>query len=134
MDDQTIPKKKQNWKRQKKRTDKIDKLIRKKGEERINLSIMDNEVSDLLLEIDNHEKYTLKQLSLAEIKLKKLKVSERTIKAIKSQFYRVLAFINNIIILILKLKSLIVCINYTLLGFYLCHFERYECVKKLNCV
>ena len=26
------------------------------------------------------------------------------------------------------------CINYALLGFYLCRFERYECVKRLICV
>ena len=26
------------------------------------------------------------------------------------------------------------CINYALLGFYLCYFRRYECVKKRNCV
>ena len=31
-------------------------------------------------------------------------------------------------------KNIIVCINYALLGFYLYHFERYECVEKLNCV
>ena len=35
---------------------------------------------------------------------------------------------------ILITKSLMVCINYALLGFYLCHFQRYECVKKINCV
>ena len=29
---------------------------------------------------------------------------------------------------------LIVRTNYALLGFYLCHFENYECVKSLNCV
>ena len=29
-------------------------------------------------------------------------------------------------------KSLIVCINYALLGFNLCHFRRYEGVERLN--
>ena len=31
-------------------------------------------------------------------------------------------------------KSLIVCYNYALLDFYLCHFRRYDSVKKFNCV
>ena len=67
--------------------DEIDKLIRKKEEELRNLFIRDNEASDLLLEIHNHEKYILKQLSLVEVKLEKLNVSEKTIKAIKLQFH-----------------------------------------------
>ena len=42
--------------------------------------------------------------------------------------------LNNSNILINKKPNIIVCINYALLSFYLCHFERYECIKRLNCV
>ena len=31
-------------------------------------------------------------------------------------------------------KSLIVCINYVLLHFYLCHFERHDSIKRLHCI
>ena len=52
---------------------------------------------------------------------------------LKKRLMRILCLMSKNNSLIIN-KSLILCINYALLGFYLCYFEGYECVKRLNCV
>ena len=46
---------------------------------------MNNEYTDLLLELDVNKRDIQEELILIEIRLKKLKISEETIKAIRSQ-------------------------------------------------
>ena len=69
----------------KKRVDEIEKLIRKKKIELINLFITDDKAIDLLLEQDNDKIDMQERLILIEIKSEELKISEITIRAIKSQ-------------------------------------------------
>ena len=68
----------------KKRVDEIEKLIRKKEIELINLFITDDKAIDLLLEQDNDKIDMQERLILIEIKSEELKISEITIRAIKS--------------------------------------------------
>ena len=69
----------------KEKIDEIEKLRRKKEKQLENLFIKDNKALDLLLELDIDKRDTQEQLILIEIKLEKLKTSEKTIKAIRSQ-------------------------------------------------
>ena len=121
-----------------KRADGIEKLKKKKVEELEKFFIMDVEHIDLLLELDNDERYIQEQLILIEIKLEELKMFKKQLKQLNHKLLNGIQLnisrINNIIILILKLQSLIVGINYALLGFYLCHFRMNECIKRPNCI
>ena len=72
----------------KERIDEIEKLRRKREIEFENLFDIDNEAIDLLVELDIDQKDRQEELILIEIKLKKLKISEKTIKAIRSQIIR----------------------------------------------
>ena len=68
-----------------KRIEGIEKLEKKKEEELRNLFIIDNEHIDLLLVVDANERDIQEELIIIESKLEKLKISEKTVKAIKSQ-------------------------------------------------
>ena len=57
------------------RINEIEKLRRKR----------DDEFIDLLIKLDTDKKYVQEELILIEIKLKKLKMSEKTMNAIRSQ-------------------------------------------------
>ena len=67
----------------KERVDKIEKLRRKKETELENFSNIDNDAIHLLVEIYIDKKEEL--ILIIEIKLKKINISEKTIKAIRSQ-------------------------------------------------
>ena len=70
----------------KERVDKIEKLRRKKETELENFSNIDNDAIHLLVEIYIDKKDRKEELILIiEIKLKKINISEKTIKAIRSQ-------------------------------------------------
>ena len=63
----------------------IEKLRRKQERELEILFNIDNEGIDLLVELDIDKKDRQEELILIEIKLEKLKISGKTIKAIRSQ-------------------------------------------------
>ena len=63
----------------------MEKLRRKKEIELENLFIINNEATDLLWKLDTDEKDKQKNLILIESILEKLKISEKAIKAIRSQ-------------------------------------------------
>ena len=68
----------------KEKIDEMEKLRRRKKELK-HLFIMDNNAIDLLLELNIDKRDIQEQLILIEIRLEKLKVSEKKIKAIRSQ-------------------------------------------------
>ena len=65
---------------------KIEELRRKREIGLENLFDIDNRTIDLLMELDIDKKDRQEELILIEIKLEKLKISEKTITAIKSQY------------------------------------------------
>ena len=66
-----------------KRIDEIEKLRRKREIESKDLSIEDDEFISLLIKLNTDKKYVQEELVLIEIKSKKLKISEKTINAIR---------------------------------------------------
>ena len=68
----------------KEKIDEMEKLRRRKKGLK-HLFIMDNNAIDLLLELNIDKRDIQEQLILIEIRLEKLKVSEKKIKAIRSQ-------------------------------------------------
>ena len=68
-----------------KRIDEIEKLGRKKEIKLEKIFIIDDEAIDLLIELNIDKRDIQEQLIFIDIKLEKLKISEKTIKAIRSQ-------------------------------------------------
>ena len=66
-----------------KRIDEIEKLRRTREIESKDLSIEDDEFISLLIKLNTDKKYVQEELVLIEIKSKKLKISEKTINAIR---------------------------------------------------
>ena len=69
--------------RKNRKEDRCNRKIKKK--ELRNLFIIDNEHIDLLLELDANKRDIQEELILKEIKLEKLKISQKTIKSIRLQ-------------------------------------------------
>ena len=65
---------------------KIEELRRTRQNRFRKVFNIDNGAIDLLMELDIDKKDRQEELILIEIKLEKLKISEKTIKAIRSQY------------------------------------------------
>ena len=65
---------------------RIEESIRKREVELENLCIIEHRYIDLLMELDINKNNRQEELILIEIKYEKLNISEKTIKAIRSQY------------------------------------------------
>ena len=68
------------------RISKVEELRRKREIDVESLFNIDNRAIDLLMELDIDKKDRQEELILIKIKLEKLKISEKTIKAVRSQY------------------------------------------------
>ena len=66
--------------------DETEELRRKRETDLENLFDIDDGALDLLMELDIDKKDRQEELILIEIKLEKLKISEKTIRVIRSQY------------------------------------------------